>query len=158
MIEVENKFKQPLEDMLPQMVTEYGLTASADQHVWKTSFSSQSWYVSLKKTNPAEQSRALRWCWWSRLFASSRESAGVLPVSSTARSPRSARKVWLACRSRVGGVLGRLYHRHGTRCPLRFLRERASPPGTEPGRSDCSAINAKKSFRSFSFLLVGLLV
>ena len=31
MIEVENKFKQPLEDMLPQMVTEYGLTASADQ-------------------------------------------------------------------------------------------------------------------------------
>ncbi|MBN18032.1 MAG: hypothetical protein CL758_00905 [Chloroflexi bacterium] len=31
MIEVENKFKQPLEDMLPQMVTEYGLTSSADQ-------------------------------------------------------------------------------------------------------------------------------
>ena len=31
MIEVENKFKHPLEDMLPQMVTEYGLTASADQ-------------------------------------------------------------------------------------------------------------------------------
>ena len=31
MIEVDNKFKQPLEDMLPQMVTEYGLTASADQ-------------------------------------------------------------------------------------------------------------------------------
>ena len=31
MIELENKFKQPLEDMLPQMVTEYGLTASADQ-------------------------------------------------------------------------------------------------------------------------------
>ena len=31
MIEVANKFKQPLEDMLPQMVTEYGLTASADQ-------------------------------------------------------------------------------------------------------------------------------
>jgi len=31
MIQVENKFKQPLEDMLPHMVTEYGLTASADQ-------------------------------------------------------------------------------------------------------------------------------
>ena len=31
MIEVENKFKQRLEDMLPQMVTEYGVTASADQ-------------------------------------------------------------------------------------------------------------------------------
>ena len=31
MIEVENKFKQPLEDMLPQMVTEYGLTGSAYQ-------------------------------------------------------------------------------------------------------------------------------
>ena len=31
MIAVEEKFQQPLEKMLPQMVTEYGLTATADE-------------------------------------------------------------------------------------------------------------------------------
>ena len=32
MIAVEEKFRQPLEKMLPEMVTEQGLTATADQN------------------------------------------------------------------------------------------------------------------------------
>lgn len=31
MVAVEEKFQQPLEKMLPQMVTDYGLTATADE-------------------------------------------------------------------------------------------------------------------------------
>lgn len=31
MIAVEERFQQPLEKMLPQMVTDYGLTATADE-------------------------------------------------------------------------------------------------------------------------------